>query len=73
MPAPPEFINFVDNNANAFIKRLGDAVAIPRYVLSYILMAGLDSGLNFVLLQHKWGCIVQKRCREDGPISRWPS
>ncbi|GLB39750.1 putative peptidase dimerisation domain containing protein [Lyophyllum shimeji] len=29
MPAPPEFLQFVDNNADKFIKRLGDAVAIP--------------------------------------------
>jgi hypothetical protein len=32
MPAPPEFIQFIDNNADAFIKRLSDAVAIPRCV-----------------------------------------
>ncbi|KAG5637215.1 hypothetical protein H0H81_005378 [Sphagnurus paluster] len=29
MPAPTEFLDFVDSNADAFIKRLGDAVAIP--------------------------------------------
>lgn len=34
MPAPREFLDFVDANADAFIKRLGDAVAIPRYVVS---------------------------------------
>ncbi|CAK5266879.1 unnamed protein product [Mycena citricolor] len=29
MPAPPEFIKFVDNNSSAFIERLRAAVAIP--------------------------------------------
>lgn len=29
MPAPQEFLSFVDTNANAFIKRLAEAVAIP--------------------------------------------
>jgi Cys-Gly metallodipeptidase DUG1 len=29
MPAPTEFLNYVDSNADAFIKRLADAVAIP--------------------------------------------
>ncbi|RDB17221.1 Cys-Gly metallodipeptidase dug1 [Hypsizygus marmoreus] len=29
MPAPPEFLQFIDDNANAFIQRLGEAVAIP--------------------------------------------
>lgn len=29
MPAPLEFINFIDDNADVFIKRLSDAVAIP--------------------------------------------
>lgn len=28
--APKEFLDFVDSNADAFIKRLADAVAIPR-------------------------------------------
>lgn len=32
MPAPLEFINFIDDNADVFIKRLSDAVAIPRCV-----------------------------------------
>ena len=31
MPAPPEFINYIDANAPKFIQRLADAVAIPRY------------------------------------------
>jgi len=30
MPAPSQFIDFVDRNADAFIQRLADAVAIPR-------------------------------------------
>ncbi|KAF8065059.1 hypothetical protein FPV67DRAFT_1695822 [Lyophyllum atratum] len=29
MPAPTEFLDFVDTNADAFIQRLSDAVAIP--------------------------------------------
>ncbi|KAF9453338.1 glutamate carboxypeptidase [Macrolepiota fuliginosa MF-IS2] len=29
MPAPPEFLKYVDDNANNFIQRLADAVAIP--------------------------------------------
>ncbi|SJL10080.1 probable DUG1-Cys-Gly metallo-di-peptidase [Armillaria ostoyae] len=29
MPAPPELIKFIDDNAESFIKRLGEAVAIP--------------------------------------------
>ena len=29
MPAPVEFLNYIDSNADAFIKRLADAVAIP--------------------------------------------
>lgn len=29
MPAPVEFLKFVDANADAFIKRLAEAVAIP--------------------------------------------
>ncbi|KAF8869810.1 glutamate carboxypeptidase [Infundibulicybe gibba] len=29
MPAPPEFLKFIDDNADAFIRRLGEAVAIP--------------------------------------------
>ncbi|TFK32085.1 hypothetical protein BDQ12DRAFT_617664 [Crucibulum laeve] len=29
MPAPAEFIKFIDSNADAFIQRLSDAVAIP--------------------------------------------
>ncbi len=33
MPAPPEFLKFIDDNAEAFIKRLAEAVAIPRFVL----------------------------------------
>lgn len=32
MPAPTEFLQFVDQNADAFIQRLSDAVAIPRFV-----------------------------------------
>jgi Cys-Gly metallodipeptidase DUG1 len=28
MPAPPELLNYIDSNADAFIKRLADAVAI---------------------------------------------
>lgn len=30
MPAPSQFLEYVDSNANKFIKRLADAVAIPR-------------------------------------------
>ena len=29
MPAPADLLSFIDNNADAFIKRLADAVAIP--------------------------------------------
>ncbi|KAF8895856.1 hypothetical protein CPB84DRAFT_1848192 [Gymnopilus junonius] len=29
MPAPAEFLKYIDNNADKFIKRLADAVAIP--------------------------------------------
>ena len=29
MPAPAEFLKYIDGNANAFIKRLAEAVAIP--------------------------------------------
>ncbi|KDR77094.1 hypothetical protein GALMADRAFT_66148 [Galerina marginata CBS 339.88] len=29
MPAPAEFLKYIDNNTDAFIKRLADAVAIP--------------------------------------------
>lgn len=29
MPAPAEFLSYIDSNADAFIKRLADAVAIP--------------------------------------------
>ncbi|KAF9045441.1 hypothetical protein BJ165DRAFT_1477418 [Panaeolus papilionaceus] len=29
MPAPQEFLNYIDSNAESFIKRLSDAVAIP--------------------------------------------
>ncbi|KAF8966547.1 hypothetical protein BDZ97DRAFT_1903667 [Flammula alnicola] len=29
MPAPTEFLNYIDSNADVFIKRLADAVAIP--------------------------------------------
>ena len=31
MPAPAAFLDFVDKNADKFIGRLADAVAIPRY------------------------------------------
>lgn len=31
MATPTEFLKFVDENADAFIQRLADAVAIPRY------------------------------------------
>lgn len=30
MPAPPEFLKFIDDNASKFVARLGAAVAIPR-------------------------------------------
>jgi Cys-Gly metallodipeptidase DUG1 len=30
MAAPSEFLNYVDDNADRFIQRLADAVAIPR-------------------------------------------
>lgn len=30
MPAPQEFIKYIDDKADAFIQRLSDAVAIPR-------------------------------------------
>lgn len=30
MPAPPEFIEYVDTNADSFIQRLKTAVEIPR-------------------------------------------
>jgi hypothetical protein len=30
MPAPDIFLKYVDENADHFIKRLADAVAIPR-------------------------------------------
>ncbi|KAF8639234.1 hypothetical protein AX17_001719 [Amanita inopinata Kibby_2008] len=29
MPAPPEFINYIESNADKFIQRLADAVSIP--------------------------------------------
>jgi len=31
MPAPQQFLQYIDDNADSFIKRLGEAVAIPRY------------------------------------------
>lgn len=36
MPAPQQFLEFIDANANNFIKRLADAVAIPR---SFLLLS----------------------------------
>jgi Cys-Gly metallodipeptidase DUG1 len=30
MPAPQEFIKYIDDKADAFIQRLSEAVAIPR-------------------------------------------
>ena len=30
MAAPSEFLKFIDANANKFVARLGEAVAIPR-------------------------------------------
>lgn len=30
MAAPAQFLKFVDDNADKFVKRLGEAVAIPR-------------------------------------------
>lgn len=32
MVAPKQFLDFVDANSTKFIDRLGEAVAIPRYV-----------------------------------------
>jgi hypothetical protein len=32
MPAPIEFLEFIDKNSDAFIKRLAAAVAIPSWV-----------------------------------------
>jgi hypothetical protein len=32
MSAPAEFLDFIDKNADKFIQRLADAVAIPRSV-----------------------------------------
>lgn len=32
MPAPAEFLSFVDDNADSFISRLAVAVSIPSYV-----------------------------------------
>jgi Cys-Gly metallodipeptidase DUG1 len=32
MAAPAEFLQYIDTNADAFIQRLADAVAIPSYV-----------------------------------------
>jgi hypothetical protein len=32
MPSLLKFIQFIDANADKFIKRLADAVAIPRYI-----------------------------------------
>ena len=40
MPAPREFVDFVDKNADAFIKRLAEAVAIPRSDM-YISLASV--------------------------------
>ena len=33
MPAPAEFLKYVDSNADVFIQRLAEAVAIPSHVL----------------------------------------
>lgn len=33
MAAPAEFLKYIDDNAESFIKRLADAVAIPSYAL----------------------------------------
>src|ERR1700722_11257156 len=30
MPAPSKFLEYINNNADSFIQRLADAVAIPR-------------------------------------------
>jgi hypothetical protein len=30
MPAPPQFLEIIDQKADIFIQRLADAVAIPR-------------------------------------------
>lgn len=33
MSAPAQFLDFIDKNADKFIQRLADAVAIPRSVI----------------------------------------
>ena len=35
MSTPAELLKFIDYNANKFIGRLGEAVAIPRYAHAY--------------------------------------
>ncbi len=44
MPAPPDFIDYIDANAPKFIQRLTDAVAIPRYssIPSYLDLRYID-------------------------------
>ncbi len=36
MATPNQFLKFVDDNAETFIKRLGEAVEIPRQVGAFI-------------------------------------
>jgi hypothetical protein len=46
MPSPPEIIDFIDNNADRFIQRLAEAVAIPRCALNSTIYSESESNFR---------------------------
>jgi hypothetical protein len=71
MPAPQEFIDFVDKNAGSFVKRLAEAVAIPRYIYLPFPADLLTQASR--ILQRQWRARQTSRGHQDGALAQQPA